>query len=570
MDQNRLQFAKEVEAIARALGHYWATHGKEFYERVQGGEEPWFSLPEGYAERIRTTPFEETVLTLEGRKLLQAIHDGALGKYGFPGISHPSIQEEPGKTAEDGVPTRLTYEHVTGSGRFRIKVALMEEGDLKALNSLSDAYAPIMGEIAVESPKGTALVLRWKEWPEQNPSLTAVTLTPGDQSAYHGGIAPGPRHYVALKELLEDLARINPTFGEILEEVREPLEKGIARGLRRGPIEAEAGALLTALDEKATEALYLSHLLQDYAKALSRENPHLVFLSARWALEAASSLEEAREYLERGLDLVREAVPGARPEGASAEWEAARQAILLLREALEREPESAQGMARALEGHVRHFARSLEGVSETLQEVFDAVRDHEASLWSAFPSEEDAERRREAAATSEDALKLLRKVAGNLMDAEEEAKAAVLIATDATLSVRFRGEEVKVGPNGNLGEYENLHPIDLLEGGGKILYGSFSGETGYSGWWNEVWLRYDTEKGKEVVVARVNESDTSHRDSDAIIEEPVADWELIKNEIAKLPPAEAYKEMDYLLSEKLRELSSMGHALPRGSEIEID
>lgn len=85
-----------------------------------------------------------------------------------------------------------------------------------------------------------------------------------------------------------------------------------------------------------------------------------------------------------------------------------------------------------------------------------------------------------------------------------------------------------------------------------------------------MWLRYDTEKGKEVVVARVNESDTSHRDPDAIIEEPVADWELIKNEIAKLPPAEAYKEMDYLLSEKLRELSSMGHALPRGSEIEID
>lgn len=101
---------------------------------------------------------------------------------------------------------------------------------------------------------------------------------------------------------------------------------------------------------------------------------------------------------------------------------------------------------------------------------------------------------------------------------------------------------VEIGPNGNAWLVDRAGPVEFLEAGGTIAYGAFSGETGYSGWWDEIRLE-ETLHGK-VLVAKVNESDTSFRNPDIIDVVPLSiPWEEVKRNLEGRMGREAYEAL---------------------------
>jgi len=110
------------------------------------------------------------------------------------------------------------------------------------------------------------------------------------------------------------------------------------------------------------------------------------------------------------------------------------------------------------------------------------------------------------------------------------------------MGVEVMEMRVEIGPNGDVHLVEEYGPAEVLEKGGTIAFGTFSPATGYSGWWDEIRLE-ETPRGK-VLVARVNETDTSFRDENIIDEVPLSiPWEEVKKHLEGKVGREAYEAL---------------------------
>lgn len=90
--------------------------------------------------------------------------------------------------------------------------------------------------------------------------------------------------------------------------------------------------------------------------------------------------------------------------------------------------------------------------------------------------------------------------------------------------------KVEFGPNGDRATvYDALDLIAFLEEGGEVRVGSFSGATGYSGWWDS----YRVEGDRLVLVT--DQTDTSHYDP-ARVQIYEAPWPILKGYMEALPP----------------------------------
>lgn len=109
---------------------------------------------------------------------------------------------------------------------------------------------------------------------------------------------------------------------------------------------------------------------------------------------------------------------------------------------------------------------------------------------------------------------------------------------------------IEIGPNGDCKLVTVYGPVEFLERGGVIAFGTFSPETGLSGWWDEVYLD-ETPHGK-VLVARVNETDTSFRDVNTD-EVPLSiPWEEVKGRLEGKVGREAYDALWEMVRDEIR------------------
>lgn len=596
MDNGKKQFAERVIHIAEGLGHYWANQGRNIYQEIQSllqgsppedpGHRKWI---EAYAERVRKllpeateyirhTPFEQAVLDPKGHRVLEAIHNA--DEISLPGIPYPSIQERL---------DFLIYDHETGGSRFRFHVEARRDPKY-------DAWQ-VEGWVAVQSPKGIALALEWKEnpWGE-----VKGNLIPGYDIRYAThpylrsaeGIYPGARHYDALLTLLEkDLAERDPVFQKLLGDFQQELKEGALKDLNGLGLKLAAGDLAYEASEASQKAKLLEEFFRDYASALRREDSYS--LLARYAMRVAEELQQASERLAavgEGLD---RRIPGLIYPERESEVPALRRVLDLYREVagisggdgLDRGMRDR--LALVLEPHVYHLTEDVKKLEEKVTEFLAAFRDHQASLGLyvretlSFPPNTESDP--EAYRSEEERRKALQEevlsekrvyvrddsflpdrffyskedwVQGALASLKE-----VHTALDNLEAVASYREEVRVGVNGNLHEHF-VHPVAHLEYGGVVAYGSFSGQTGYSGHWDELRLGYDHEAQKYVLLAKVNETDTSHRNPDIILEEPIGDWGDFREKLVRVGKVqEAYETLYELVRPSLRELYSKANAV---------
>lgn len=600
MVNGKERFVERVIGIAKGLGHYWATSGQEMYQEVQNllqespPEDPdrraWL---EAYAERVRNllpeameyiqrTPFEEAVLDPKGHRVLEALHN-ATDEDRIAGIPHPLIQE--------GLNT-ITYEHETGGRRFRFHVEAERDLEYDTWN--------VRGWIAVQSPKGVALALEWEEDPWGGVKGKVIPgndlRTSAGRLRFAEGIHPGARHYDALLTLLEeDLARKDPVFEKLLKDFQEELKDGIRKDLSGFWLKLAAGNLAHEASEASQKAKLLEEFFRDYASAMRREDSYS--LLARYATRVAGELQQASQMLAavgKGLD---QRVPELLYPKRDSEVPVLRRVLDLYREAagISGGDGVDRGMrdhlALALEPHILHLTQNAKNIEGGVAELLAALKDHQASLrlyvreTLSFPpnteSDPDAywreeERRKalrekvlsEKRAYVRDDSFFPEEFFYSKRDRIETALASLdgahTALEDLKVAVSYRSKEIRVGVNGNLHEYFT-HPVQHLEYGGVVAYGSFSGQTGYSGHWDELRLGYDYEAGKYVLLAKVNETDTSHRDPSIILEEPIGDWGDFREKLVRVGDIQkAYETLYELARPFLRELHDTASAVTLG------
>mgnify|MGYP001627219671 CR=1 FL=1 len=532
------RFAEEVLAVAKALGHYWAVEGHAHYEEIQKGTSS-LRLPEEVEDYIRSHSFLEAVGSPEGNRALKAIHAND-PRPGPAGVDSPDVQLGP-----DG----LRYEHTTARLRYHITIEAPPDAE------------SLRGTLAVQSPPGVVLVLKWQEGPD------------GVQAQLQKGEAePGARHYEALDHLLRRMAIRDPAFQDVLAQVEAPLREGHLKDLSGERLHATVSDFHDQLTLRLVEASRVRYLLENLPAPLreaDRYSPHAFHVeqAVERLQEAVNHLQQAKEFLEQNFGLDASA-PSKRER--DVEHERIDRSVSSLKDLLENpSPEEAKGGIALAATYLTTLEQGLAQLEKDYYQVLSAYMDHWVSLEGAhvYGVEERPPEGRDYRGVDwtdiervEDRLAVAR---GEVHMAQEDLYRSLEM-------MLYEREVVTVGPNGNSWEYAQRHPLEHLMGGGTIAYGSFSSDTGYSGWWDEVRLGYDPESNRMVLVGRVNETDTSFRNPAAILEEPVGDWERIKLQLDSYhSPLDAYRALGDMLKEELEALSRKGRleaeALERGN-----